>query len=118
MANQKLTLEQVQKKIADYIVLARKAGPDSGKKFEEGLANIRQTAEFMFKVVMLGDEMNISPLQFQDAMTGLMAIGGPSVEMMMPGVIDFYSLLMYEKVLQEPKFARFEGLFHQKSANA
>lgn len=113
----KLTLEQVRKKIADYIALARQAGPESGKKFDEGLANVRQTADFMFRVIMLGDEMNISPLQFQDAVTGLMAIGGPSVEMMMPGVIDFYALLMQEKIMQDPRFSRFEGLFQQRQAN-
>lgn len=115
-----LTLEQVQKKIEQILVVQKQMADarNMGAKFEEGIGIVRQTATFMFKVAELAESMNLSHDQFQEAVTLLTAIGGPRREVMFPGVLDFYVLLLEEQFLLHPSAKRAPGLFQQKSAIA
>lgn len=114
-----LTLEDVQGKLKEILEKQRDIAKAKGvaDRIEWGIDMMRQTTDFMYKVGELGDSMGISPYQLQDALTLLLAIcGGPSPEVLRPGVMDIYVLMLEEKFLANPT-ARPTG-FMQACANA
>lgn len=119
-SNNPETLEQVRAKLKVIFDKQREIAKAKGyeARFERGIGIARQTAEFMLKIGELGDSMGIDPYQFQDAVTLLVAICGPARDVLMPGVLDVYMLLLEEKFLENPKPERKVSGFMQSRANA